>query len=388
MLLKLLILMVKLKLDNTSYTVEDGSTILDVARGSGIKISTLCHHNGLSHYSSCMVCMVKDNKTGNFLPSCSALVQEGMEIDCSSEEVILLRKKAIELLLLEHRAECEAPCRVVCPGGYNIPLMNRLLSSNDFERAVQISIKQIQSSGLKCHECPGYCENACRRKKVDLPVSIRNLQIFISGLISKEDTPHDQNKISTPASTEKSIKRFTSRIGRLEETELNEWVKECSNDLKRYREIINSESAICESASCMHCDCRAAENCMLRDIANEYSVKDPRGKLVNSPIQKKININTGLIFENAKCIKCGLCVRLCEDSKDEPALCFINRGFVSIISEPLTEDFNNVLKSKTKEVIDICPTGALSSFWPPVPLTRDIPLKGELLGDISELTPL
>ena len=85
-------------------------------------------------------------------------------------------------------------------------------------------------------------------------------------------------------------------------------------------------------------------------------------KLVNSPIQKKININTGLIFENAKCIKCGLCVRLCEDSTDEPALCFINRGFVSIISEPLTEDFNDILKTKSKEVVDICPTGALSNL--------------------------
>ena len=59
----------------------------------------------------------------------------------------------------------------------------------------------------------------------------------------------------------------------------------------------------------MHCDCRAADNCRFRDLAEEFSIKDPRGKLVNSPIEKKINHNTGLIFENAKCIKCGLCVR-------------------------------------------------------------------------------
>jgi predicted molibdopterin-dependent oxidoreductase YjgC len=285
-----------------------------------------------------------------------------MEIDCSSEEVILLRKKAIELLLSEHRAECEAPCKVVCPAGYNIPLMNRLLSSNDFDRAVHISFKQLQSSGLKCLDCPGYCENACRRKKVDTPVSIRNMQIYVSGLIAQKYLPAGNNTIPMPDGEEKSWKRFTSRIGKLEEAELNEWLKECVTDLKRFREIINSESAVCESASCMHCDCRAAENCRLRDIADEFSVKDPRGKLVNSPIQKKININTGLIFENAKCIKCGLCVRLCEDKKEEPALCFINRGFMSIISEPLTEDFNNILKTKSKEVIEICPTGALSNI--------------------------
>jgi predicted molibdopterin-dependent oxidoreductase YjgC len=357
--------MVKLKIDNTDFEVADGLTILDVTTGAGIHIPTLCHKDGLPHYSSCMVCMVKDRRTGNFLPSCSALVQENMEIDCSSEEVISLRRKAIELLLSEHRAECEAPCRVVCPSGYNIPLMNRLIKEKNFKGAIQLSIEQIQSSGLKCADCSGYCENACRRKKIDAPVSIRNLQIFISQQIKEKNQDPDLITISVTENRVKSVKtpkRFTSHIGRLEPYELKEWLKECRIEGNRVREISDSESAALESESCMHCDCRAADDCRLREIADEYSIKDPRGKLVNSPIQKKINTNTGLIFENSKCVKCGLCVRLCEYSKEEPALCFINRGFVSIISEPLTEDFNNILKSKSQEVIDICPTGALSLF--------------------------
>jgi ferredoxin len=218
---------------------------------------------------------------------------------------------------------------------------------------------------LKCTDCPGYCENACRRKKVDIPVSIRNLQLYVSTHIPKDTATPVKNQEANDdrkGKTEKSSGRFTSRIGKLEPSELNEWLKECRKDIERFREIYDQESAVSESQSCMHCDCRAVDNCRLRDLAVEFSIKDPRGKLVNSPIQKKININTGLIFENAKCIKCGLCVRLCEDSKEEPALCFINKGFVSIISEPLTEDFNNILKTKSKEVIEICPTGALSQF--------------------------
>jgi predicted molibdopterin-dependent oxidoreductase YjgC len=348
--------MVKLKIDNADYEVQEGLTILDIVMGAGINISTLCHNEKLPHYSSCMVCMVKDKRKGNFLPSCSALVQDGMDIDCSSDEVKSLRRKATELLLSEHRAECEAPCKVVCPGGYNIPLMNRLLSAKDYNTAVQLSIAQIQSSGFKCTDCPGYCENACRRKKVDTPVSIRNMQIFISQQIKMKNCVVSQHNI------EKSGKRFASHIGRIEPDELQEWLKECKDAVKRIREISDFDSAAMESESCMHCDCRAADNCRLRDIADEFSIKDPRGKLVNSPIQKKININTGLIFENAKCIKCGLCVRLCEGLTDEPALCFINRGFVSIISEPLTDDFNDILKTKSKEVVDICPTGALSNL--------------------------
>jgi formate dehydrogenase major subunit len=61
-------------------------------------------------------------------------------------------------------------------------------------------------------------------------------------------------------------------------------------------------------------------------------------------------------------IKCGLCVRVCEDSKDEPALCFINRGFISIISEPLTEEFDNILATQTDKCVEVCPTGALGRF--------------------------
>ena len=359
--------MVKLKINNTVFEVNEGLTILDVSVDAGINIPTLCYNGKLPHYSSCMVCMVKDKRNGNFIPSCSALVQEGMDIDSSSEDVVNLRKKAIELLLSEHRAECEAPCKVVCPGGYNIPLMNRLLIANDLESAVQLSITQVQFSKLMCSDCPGYCENACRRKKVDTPVSIRNLQIFISQQIAHKNIALNQGESALKEAKRKSSKRFTSHIGKLETGELNEWLKECRDDIKRIRDISDPESAACESASCMHCDCRAADNCRLRDIAEEFSVKDPRGKLISYPIKKKININTGLIFEHAKCIKCGLCVRLCEDLKEEPALCFIYRGFVSIISEPLTEDFNNILKTKSKEVIDICPTGALSLKTPPTP---------------------
>jgi len=362
--------MVKLKIDNIDFEVPEGKTILDIAEGAGFNIPTLCYKRGLPHYSSCMVCMVKDNRTDSFVPSCSALVQDGMDIIVSSDEVIALRKKAVELLLSEHRAECEAPCRVVCPAGYNIPLMNRLIAAGDFEAAVELSVSEINSIEIVCTNCPGYCENACRRKKVDIPVSIRNMQLFISTRINqdkKNKVVSEKNIIHDTISEkgQKSVKLsrpFSSRIGKLEAVELQEWLKECSGKEVRHREIPDISSATLEAESCMHCDCRAAEDCRLRDLAIEFAIKDPRGKMVNAPIEKKINIHNGLIFENAKCIKCGLCVRLCEDSNEEPALCFINRGFISIISEPLTEEFDNILKTKSKEVIAVCPTGALSQM--------------------------
>ena len=112
----------------------------------------------------------------------------------------------------------------------------------------------------------------------------------------------------------------------------------------------------------MRCDCRASADCKLRDLAEKFELKDPKGKFVNAPIAKKISHKTGLIFENAKCIKCGLCVRASGDSMEEPSLCFINRGFISIISEPLTAEFVDIPATVAEKCIDVCPTGALGHF--------------------------
>jgi hypothetical protein len=358
--------MARIRINNEEFDVREGITIMDAARDKGFAIPALCHKDGLPHYTSCMVCLVKDNHTKNFVASCSVNVMDGMDIDVSSEEVVSIRHKSLELLFSEHRAECEAPCRVVCPAGYNIPLFNRHLAGNDFDSAINLTVAEVGAGQLVCKKCPGYCENACRRKKIDIPVSIRNLKLFIySTNISGENDFGSADESSAGKPERKSVRvrgRFNSLIGRMEPAEQLEWLKECPANNERCREISASDQAATEAGSCMHCDCRAARDCRLRELADEFTLKDPRGKLVNAPIVKKINYKTGLIFENAKCIKCGLCVRLCEESKEEPALCFINRGFVSIISEPLTEEFDNILKTRTSEVIDICPTGALSQL--------------------------
>lgn len=358
----------KIKIDNIEFNTSKGQTILDVASKAGIHIPTLCHLDGVEPYSSCMVCMVKDRSTNAFIPSCTATVRDGMDIDASGDDVINLRKKAVELLLFEHRAECEAPCRIVCPAGYNIPVMNRLLQANRIEEAIELAREEIKTPQIVCTDCPGYCENACRRKKIDEPVSIRNIMLFVSGNIKKdlEENHHTLNSaISDELSkNQKPInpirKIFSSRIGKLESVEQREWMKECIDEGIRFREIKDFSEAGTEAENCMHCDCRAINDCRLRDVARELNLKDPSGKLVNSPIAKKINEKADLIFENAKCIKCGLCVRVSEENSTGPSLCFLNRGFVSIISESLIEKFEDIQKEKADIYINVCPTGALS----------------------------
>ncbi len=351
--------MISLTIDNKKITVSEQDTILSAAAKAGITIPTLCHKDGVEHYSSCMVCIVRDIKKNSFLPSCSAPVKEGMEIDASGAEVVAMRKKAVELLLAEHRAECEAPCRIVCPAGYNIPLMNRMLTEGDIKGASDLISAETETGELNCINCKAYCENACRRKKIDKQISIRNTRIFIAQNLDYHGGPEHPVELSEYRDLKKL---FSSRLGRVEESELKEWLKECTGSGKRFGTIDDFLSAGEEAGNCLHCDCRAAEDCRLRELAQEFGMKDRGNKVINAPVTKKINHKTGLIFENAKCIKCGLCVRVCEDRNEEPALCFINRGFVSIISEPLTAEFDDILATQAEKCIEVCPTGALGRF--------------------------
>src|SRR5664280_2298816 len=228
--------MPQLKIDNKEITTAAGTTILGAAKSLGIYIPTLCHSDEVEHYTSCMVCMVKDQVTGKFLPSCTAQAMDGMNIDTTSDEVIGLRKKSVELLLSEHRADCEAPCHIVCPAGYNIPLLNRLLASGNFIKATTLSIDQTKNEPLWCINCPGYCQNACRRKKTDTEISIKNLQIYISHPESKSDNNTEvigSQPAKILAKPTRKNKRFTSLTGKMTDNELNEWLKECEEYIKR-----------------------------------------------------------------------------------------------------------------------------------------------------------
>jgi len=113
------------------------------------------------------------------LTSCSVKAEQGMEIETDNEEVLDMRKSALDLLLSEHAGDCEAPCQRVCPAEMDIPLMNRLIASGKMKDALQ-SVKQtIALPSILGYICPAPCEKACRRKDIDEPVSICLLKRFV-----------------------------------------------------------------------------------------------------------------------------------------------------------------------------------------------------------------
>ena len=91
----------KITTDHRSVEAERGQTILQAAKGAGISIPTLCHHEGLSPYGSCRLCIVEIARRGKtrMVTSCNYPLEEGLEVQTHSQKVMKHRKMLLELLL-------------------------------------------------------------------------------------------------------------------------------------------------------------------------------------------------------------------------------------------------------------------------------------------------
>lgn len=172
--------MVEIKINGKNTTVKNGTTLIEVARGMGYKIPSLCYLEDLEHFTSCMLCVVYDKSTGKLIPSCSSGVIEGMDIDTEGPEVVKARQRALELLLSEHVGDCEAPCRRGCPAEVNIPLVFRHFESGNSAEAVSLLRDYLPFPYTICSQCPATCEKVCRRAKKDSAVEIKDINRELS----------------------------------------------------------------------------------------------------------------------------------------------------------------------------------------------------------------
>ncbi len=512
--------MIKLKINNKEIQVEEGTSVMKAAQKMGFDIPNLCWHDELEHFTSCMLCMVKDSLTGRLLPSCSVNAVEGMEIITEDEEVKESRKTALELLLSEHTGDCEAPCQVACPAHMNIPLMNRLIAAGKFDESLEVVKRDIALPAVLGRICPAPCEGACHRKSVDQPVSICLLKRFVgdegeapeiipakstgkkvvvigagpaglaaayylqlkgvqvtlldknekaggllrtklndevlpkevldkeidailktgvdfhggktidatifetlkkdydavvvaTGTVSDDSDSFglkanpkgiDVNRSTYQTSESKVFaignalrssrlavrsvgqgkevafsvlqflngdeikgepRLFNSRVGRLVASEFSEYLKE-SVDAKRINprnggnSSFSKEEAIAEAERCLHCDCRAIDDCKLRIYSDQYQADQKRFKTSDRRTMTKAKNHGYVIYEPQKCIKCGICVRLTDKYTEKFGFTYIGRGFDVEIGVPFNEALEQGLTATAEKVARSCPTGAIS----------------------------
>lgn len=189
--------MINIKINNKEVQVENGLSVLKVAESLGIEIPTMCFKDGFGNHPSCMLCLVKDVKSGQLHPSCALPAAEGMDIITDDEEIFEARKESLELLLSDHVGDCEAPCRTACPAYMDIPKMNRLIAERKFDEALKLVKEEIALPLILGYICPAPCEGACRRSQAEAPVSICELKKMVADEDLKSDDYYLPEKLAS-----------------------------------------------------------------------------------------------------------------------------------------------------------------------------------------------
>ena len=320
----------KIIVNDKELEVSGQRVLIDELREAGCDIPSLCYASGANHQASCMVCMVRNVANDQMLPSCSTYPVEGMHIDTESDDVKALRRMSLELLLSDHRADCEAPCSMVCPAGIDLARLILLYDRGQMSEAQSLLASQTDLNNLPCADCKGGCEKVCRRGTVDKCVDIKDIikEISVSKVTATDGGRQSSNSVSQLAD-----KKFSSKLGRFTEAE-KAWLKEVYTQPSR----------------CLHCACEGQDKCKLRTYASQAGIKSSRYGVASRQIVKEQQHIVGrLYFEPAKCVRCGLCVYNSQDG-----FTFQHRGF----------DMQVVIPEQSRSHVDehlaqLCPTGAL-----------------------------
>ena len=133
--------MINLTIDGLDVQVEEGSSLLDVARFYGIEIPTLCHYDGLTDYGACRLCVVEIGRGENakLVSSCTYPAENGLFVRTNSKRVVEARKILVELLL------------AMCPSSKTI---------QDLASAMEVKQVRFKVEHNDCILC-GLCVRMC-----------------------------------------------------------------------------------------------------------------------------------------------------------------------------------------------------------------------------------
>ncbi len=155
---------VTLEIDGREVRAEEGVTILEVAKSEGIDIPTLCYHPALSAFGACRICSVEIIRRGRsrIVTSCNYEVEEGLQVNTKSPDVIEVRKMLCEFLLAR------------CP---NVKLIQ------DLAREYGVEKPRFKLEDEKCILC-GLCTRICEER-----IGVSAINFVGRGVDRRVETP-------------------------------------------------------------------------------------------------------------------------------------------------------------------------------------------------------
>ena len=158
----------QINIDGICFDAPEGSTILETANFLGIKIPTLCYHEGLSPWGGCRLCIVEIG-TGDrtkLVTSCTYPVEEGLLVRTTSERIVNARKMILELLISQ------------CPTSKKL---------QDLSSEMGLNRVRFSPKWENCIYC-GLCVRMCNEQMMASAIGFSN-----RGQDIKIDTPFQEN---------------------------------------------------------------------------------------------------------------------------------------------------------------------------------------------------
>ena len=332
-------------IDGQQVELKEGMTVYEAARQAGINLPVLCHRDGLTPTGGCGICTVEEVTSGRLLRACATRAEASMVIATGSEAAVAFRRTALELLLSNHPADCEAPCQLACPSGLPAQeLMEQILAGN-WEGARVLA----RHYPFACASAAP-CEKACRRKPLGGAVAICALHRWLA----EGADPQEEGK------GKRTLPRFRSRMrGLTEEALLALCAEKGERRLAAEATGVTREAALYEAARCMRCGCRKPDDCRLRELCASADAKQESFAGEPRPILRQRSRN-GFRFDSSRCVLCGLCVRTAQKAGASLAPAFHGRGFEAQIGPPHGRTWDDIPEAVLARVAAVCPTGAMT----------------------------
>jgi len=173
---------IKLSIDGRELVGDTGRTILEIATENGIEIPAFCYDKRMDIYGACSICVVEAEGIPKLLRACATEITDGMVIRTDTPRIRESRKANLELLLSQHIGDCRPPCVLACPAQTDCQGYVGLIANGEMEEALKLIKERLPLAASIGRVCPHPCEDACRRKLVEEPVSILNLKRFAADI--------------------------------------------------------------------------------------------------------------------------------------------------------------------------------------------------------------
>ena len=132
-----------------------------------------------------------------------------------------------------------------------------------------------------------------------------------------------------------------------------------SDEIDQTRKAVMELLCYEHRGNCTTCD--EDGNCKLQRYAYEYQISD---EFLNQPgdsepVSNYTTGNEAILYDANKCIRCGRCIRICEEVQMDSALTFRERASQMEVTTAFDMSLNDSTCELCGQCISTCPTGAL-----------------------------